>query len=506
MAQAYRNTRLFVVPESSEGTPVSPTSGGQALPVQPDLTMSPGVETLESAELRGSIGASKPIRGLENPNGSFSVYLKSSGTPGSPNDADLLTASVFGAKEVEATEYDTIAGSTAGTSSTRATLVVDSGEGAQFARGQGVLIQDGANGYSLRAIRSIAGDVLSLNYNLDAAPASGVNLGKSVFYYPSNSGHQPLSIWAYMANGGAVQMVSGSQVSEMSLEASANGLVNTSYTFEGDLFHHNPIEVTATSNDIDFTDDGGAVSATLEVGFFRSPKEAADALAAAMTAASVNTITVEYQNLGADKGKFVVSSDGTTFDVDWASTVDTLGALYGFTADDSGSTSYTSDSAMDLSSPFTPAVDDSDPLTARFQEILLGGFDDFACIQDGVQSLNFSISTEKPRPGNICAESGRGTSFPNGRTVTVDISAIVAQYDMQEFQNLLDNETIEFQYSFGSKTSGNWNPGKCGVLYISDAVVSNYELADSDGVLSMNITLTAHVDADSNGEVYLSFL
>lgn len=510
MAESTRNTRVAVVEEASEGTATSPASGSDFVAVQADISLSPGFETLENAELKGSIGNAKPIQGLESPSATFSHYLVHSGSEGVAPESDLLFKSAFGDSAILGTERDTVGGSTAGTSAARATVVVDAGEGADFERGAGLMIQgptSASGNYDIRCVRSISTDTLSLNFNLDSAPASGIDLGTYVLYKPANTGHIPLSFWAYMANGGATQMISGGQVVEMSIDATANSLINTNFTLEGDKYHMNPMEVTSSSNKLDFTDDGGAKSITALVAqIYRDPHEAASALEAAFDAASVNDITVIFNDRGSDAGKFTVSSDGATFEVDWLSTTDTLGAVYGFTADDTGALSYVSDAVQDYSSPFTPSLDGSDPLTAKNHEVLLGSFSDFECIQDGVQSVNISLGVEKPRPGDICAESGRGTSVPNNRTITVDITAILKRHDADDFKSFRANDNVEFQYAFGTKDGGNWVEGKSGVLYIPDATISSFEMADADGIVVLNMTVTAFVDNSGNGEFYLNFL
>src|SRR5690606_17278141 len=126
-----------------------------------------------------SIGAAAPVLGAEAPALSLNHYLRHSGVEGQEPNFGLLLEGAFGDKSVASTEYDTVANSTAGSSSARAVVKVDSGEGVNFERGHALMIKDQTNGYSIRPVFSISSDDLSLGFNLGNAPGSGVNLGKA---------------------------------------------------------------------------------------------------------------------------------------------------------------------------------------------------------------------------------------------------------------------------------------------------------------------------------------
>ena len=74
-----RKTRAAVVLETVEGTPVSPASGNDFIALQDGFAMAPNIESIENAELQGTIGASAPVPGLESPTASFSHYFRHSG-------------------------------------------------------------------------------------------------------------------------------------------------------------------------------------------------------------------------------------------------------------------------------------------------------------------------------------------------------------------------------------------------------------------------------------------
>jgi hypothetical protein len=92
-------SRMYVVQESTAGTLKSPSSGTEAIALQPGFEMKPDVNIEQNEELRASIGPTKPITGLEKPSASFSHYLRHSGVEGVPPDSHLLLKSIFGSSQ-----------------------------------------------------------------------------------------------------------------------------------------------------------------------------------------------------------------------------------------------------------------------------------------------------------------------------------------------------------------------------------------------------------------------
>lgn len=499
MAEVTRSSRLAVVTEVAEGTPVAPSAGTDYLALQDGFELTPAFNELENAELSGSIGFSKTVLGIEEPSLSISHYLRHSGVEGQEPNFGKLIEACLGDKEVEATEYNTIAGSTAGTASVAGTVVVDAGEGAQFERGQPLLIKDGVNGYQIRCVDSISTDTLSLNFNLSNAPALGVDLGKAVLYKPADGDHPTLSAWLYRGNGGAVELMSGGRSTDMTIEIVAGEFINASFTVEGNSYRFNPVEITATTDSLDFN-DGGAQSITLPVGFYKDPHEAASALGTAMSAVSSDTITVTYSDA---TGLFTTATDGASLAIDWATTTDTLGAAFGYTADDTGSLTYDSDSAYALASPQTPSFDSANPLVAKNNQALFGGIDDISCIS--LASATITVTNTRQNIESICSESGVSGSIFSSREVTIELDALLSPYDADKFKRFRNGETTKFQYVFGEKSGGNWIAGKCGVAYLPTATISEFSLADRDGLVAFNMTLRGFVD-NSQGEFYLGFV
>lgn len=489
---------LAIKKETTEGTPVSPTADTDFIALQDGYSLSPEFDTLENAELTGSIGPAKPIQGFENPTASLSHYIRHSGVEGTaPGFGDLLEAA-FGATVAAGTERDTVAGSTV------SVINVDAGEGVEFERGEALLVKDTTNGYSIRNVLSISTDALTLAQQLSNAPASGVNLGQAVLYKPGES-HPSLSVWDYRANEALVQLAAGMKVTEFGMEASAGELVNGSFSMEGIKAFWDPIEITASNDDLDFDDGGGEENVSVTQKVYRDPHELADAIQAAMDAATADNISVTYSD---STGKFTVASDGGTLSLLWdtgTNTATTIGDIIGFdtSADDTGSTSYEGDNAIDLTAQFTPNFDDSDPLVAKNNEVLLGDADDIVCFP--ARSVSMTMSNAKTDELELCAESGKAGSVITAREVEINIVANLQQYDADQFKRFRTNAKTQFTYNFGTKTNSNWDAGKSVNLFTPTATIESMSVTDNDGLVTLDMTLKVYV-ADGLGEIYMNFL
>jgi hypothetical protein len=497
-----RSSLLAVKPEVTEGTPVAPTAGTDFIALQDDWEFSPSFQTLENAEFRASIGIAKPILGAEEPTASGSHYLRASGVEGqAPNYNDLPKA-WFGSEQVNVTERVTTVGSTV------SQLVLAAG-GSDFPIGVGALIKDGVNGYRVRVSTGNSGNNVPMSFNVPVAPATGVSLGKCVAYLPVDTGHQTLTLWQYLGNGGAVQMVSGCRVTEFSFDATAGELLNASYSFEGIGYFLDPIEITSSTRFLDFTDDDGTWAAQVPVKWYKDPHELADALENAMAAANPGeTPTVIYSDA---TGKFNIKTTGTLLSLLFstgANTANTIATKIGFAvADETGTaatTGYNSDTAQNLASPFTPTLDASDPLAVKFHEVMFGDQDDYACLN--ASAISFSGSLTRRVIESICAESGRLGSVINARESTINLTVLLEQYDADKFRKYREGDKVRFQYSFGTKTGGNWNPGFVGYLFTPSATITSFQITDDDGLATLEMELQPFVETAGVGEIFLGML
>ncbi len=495
---------LFIKKEVTAGTPVPPTSGGDAVALQDGFSFEPTFNTLENGELNGSLDNSAPIQGLEEPTASLDHYIRHSGVEGTAPNYDELLEGVYGAKVVASTEFDVIGGSTAGTATAAATLVVDTGEGVNFERGQAVLIKDGINGFSIRNVKSVSTDTLTLNFNLDAAPALGVNLGKAVLYKPASS-HPCLSLWNYRGGGHSIDLISGGLVTSAAISVTAGELINGSFSVEGIEYSFNPLTVDATNDGMDFNDGGGEENATITQKTYKDPHDLAAAIESSMDALTADVITVTYSNI---TGKYTIATDGGTLTLLWdtgSQTATTIGDLIGFdtSADDSASTTYTSDNAIDLSRPFTPTFDSTNPLVAKDNEVFLGDFADNICFK--VNTLTYTLTNTKTNKDEVCATTGRAGSIATAREGTVELTAYIEQFDVDKFKRFRTNETTEFAFNFGTKVGGNWEAGKSVNIYIPTAKISSYTMDDLDGLVVVTMTLTSFGESGL-GSQFLNFL
>jgi len=121
-------------------------------------------------------------------------------------------------------------------------------------------------------------------------------------------------------------------------------------------------------------------------------------------------------------------------------------------------------------------------------------------------TVNFTIDTPKADILSVCAASGKQGSIIQSRSVTITVSALLEQYNASEFEKFRTGTEVKFQYSFGQKLGGNWIAGKCGALYCPTATISSFAVSDADGLAQLDIELTAFVNDNGDGEVYVSFV
>lgn len=389
-------------------------------------------------------------------------------------------------------------------------LILTAG-GADFAeKGRFVLLKDTANGYQIRPIDSRSNNTLTPGFNFDAAPTAGAKCGMQVNFAPASSGHPSFSVWRFLGDGGGIEAMAGAKTLSVQIDINAGEYINTAYQFEGTAFYFDPIEIGATDIKLDFEDDDGDHAATIEAKIYRDPHELATALQTAMRALqTTETATVVYNDKGASKGKFTISCTGTTFELKWqsgANTANTVGDKIGFTisADDTGSTSYTSDTAQDWSKYQTPSYDDADAVVAKDMELFIGDADDNTCFC--ASTVSISVTNEKSNIECICSSSGIQGSIYNSRTVTANVVGSMERHDADIWSRMRNNEETKFLVNFGQKSGGNWEGGKCGSFYMPTCTVEDFQHGDTDGVVSVEFTVKAFVNAEAEGEVFMGFV
>jgi hypothetical protein len=188
-------------------------------------------------------------------------------------------------------------------------------------------------------------------------------------------------------------------------------------------------------------------------------------------------------------------------------TANTIGTKLGFAvaADDTSATSYISDNALSFVAPHTPLFDSTTLLVAKNMEIMIGtSATENDCIQ--VSTLDWSMSTPKTNIDSICAETGLDSTIINERTNEITFNALLNKYDVAKFKNFVENETVRFQFTFGSKTAGNWDAGKSGALVLRKGKITSYEIVDTDGRFELTATISGFNNDSSNEEIFLGFI
>jgi hypothetical protein len=484
--------------ESSSGTLIAPSATTQFVPVRPGAAMAYEVEELENEELLNDIGAAKTFKGKESVSGEHAAYLKHSGVEGQEPQLGIMYESIMGDKTVNATEYNTVA------SSTTTVVKVDTGEGAQFYKGQALLIKDGTNGYSIRNVSSISSDDLTINFSLANAPGSGVNLGKAITYKPAATGHPTYSAWYYGGNGFFTQAAAGCTTSEVSMEFPANGFAEVTFSYEGTKYYFNPIIISSSNKYLDITDDTGTIAVAVAEGQYRNPIELARAIESAWDAATTETVSVSFSN---STGKFTLSSGSSVLSLLWnsgANAANSIGTTIGFSvaANDTGSTSYVADNAISYAAVYTPSYDSVDAIIVKDCELLIGSQTDNTCVC--ANSVSITISKEVEDVDCICEETGTQEKIAVGRTVEMQVSAVMSKHEARFFDNLLNNTTISTMLNAGPKSAGNWVAGKCVNIYLQNAVVSSFS-TEGDSYIVANMTIRGFVSS-SDKDCFINFV
>lgn len=496
-----KSTVVSLMVETTEGTLKRASGATKFVPVRDGFTMSPAMDQLSNNERKASIAAGKTQTGAENPTVSMPFYPRGSGVAGTQPMHGPLYQACFGAVDVETVEYDTVA------SSTVSAVNVDTGEGANYRKGQPLRVQYTDRSHAVRAVHSISGDVLTPAFDLPASPGSGISLGKAITYYGANQDHPTLSVVEYGGNEGFVEAVAGLRVTSLGITLEAGQYADGTSTLEGLAFHWNPLEVTSSKRYFDWTDDSGTYAAAIDVDDY-DPYEVCDALNAAINAtASTEPPVWSYDDA---TGKFSVVGTGTLLTLEWntgANTANTIGTLLGFSvaADDSGTaatTGYTADNALSYAAPYTPTYDSPDLIVAKNQSVMIGDHDDYA--EFDASRVTIQVSQTRGVKGSIVAESGRGGSRITGRATTVQVQALLDKHNVDWFRRYRSNADTRFQLTFGQKEGGNWVPSETLMFYLAHSTVSELALEDLEGQYALNMTLTGYAPEDSSGEVFFA--
>lgn len=494
-----RTSALALIPEVTEGTLVRPSSGTDFVAIQEDVVITPVVEEIPNPELKASLSPSESQIGNQDPTGGFSHTLRHSGVEGTAPGYRQVLITLFGQEDDAGVERDTVGGSTV------SAINVDTGEGAERIRGEGMLVKHAANPYEIAVVDSVATDAITPLFNLQNAPPISTLLGEAITYSMLNTGHQSLSLWHYLGNqaNGALAAMSGSRVTSATISFVAGEIINVTYGLEGKEYYFDPIEINSDDTYLDFVDDGGTHAAQVTAQEYQSPHDLATELQRAMnTVQTAETHSVTYSD---EDGKFTIAtSTSALLSLEWntgTNAANTIGDAIGFStaADDTGATTYESDSAQDYSTSVTPTFDsDSQPLVAKHTELFIGSSaSDNVCINNSDVQVTFTLPIRKE--SDACQRSGRGDSIINGRETEITVTGALQNYHAGWWNKLINNTTVRMQYNFGTRTSsGSWNAGKSGALAFPQCKVVSFEPIDNDGQWDFNLTLKPFVGSGNS--------
>ena len=486
VAISNRKSILTIKKESVKGE-IEASTKADATAIQDGFEMSAEFGELESEELSGSLGAAKGDIGAEAPTASLSHYMRGSGVEGEEVDFGLLLEGALGGKTAApAVEPTTTAGSTTEVLKTAGA----------FERGQAVLVKDGANGFNVRNILSVAGMDKSLAQILKTAPATGVKLGRPVLYKP-NDEYPAFTLNLLRGDGGAREVMTEGYITEASLEATAREYFNGSFSFAGRGYFFNPVIVLGSETFEVDTDE-----VTLRKGQYKDPHDFAAMVQSVIRGAGNDKDeTVTYDD---KTGKFTIKANAA-FQVDFSGAgQDAAGKLLGFGAtDNSAATEYTSPNAINLSLDGALDYDPQGPVVAKNVEILLGDKEDTECFN--ASSMTATITNTRAESLDMCSESGGGESRISERVIEIEMSALLQKYDVDKFRRFREGESTMFTANFGSKRGGNWEPGKVVNLFSPTAAIKSFGISDADGLAQLDITLRCY-SQDGLGEFYVNTL
>lgn len=506
MAELTRKSLVAVVKETTAGTLVAPSSGSNFITVREGYSVTSAQDTLDNDELSPSVGSKAPVLSFERPESELPIYLRHSGTEAVRPKWDVLLEGAIGSVTAAPVQSVTDAGSTAGTATVAGIVKVTAG-GSNYPRGAALLVKDGTNGRNIRNVSLQTSNDLTLNFNLSAAPAAGIGVGRPIFFAPSDT-PPSYSIWDYRGNRGAVQAQAGMKVSEFAFSAESAGFLESTASYQGTSFYYNPIILAATDTKLDFNETGPTLrAATIAAGAYKDPHALAEAIQTAMNDVATDAITVTYSDT---TGKFTIASAGALLELLWntgANAANTNGDKIGFStaADDTGAVTYTSDNAMDLTAPFTPVADaNTDPIVVKNAEFTMGSFGDFGCA--GIRSIDATVSNTLGDVPDFCEVSGLAEKLLSKRKVSIEVVLNERQYDVSKFKSFRAGSDVALMFNAGVKSGGQWVEGRNFNFYVPQAKISEYNLDDADGVVVINMTIIPYVTAAGLAEIYANLI
>jgi hypothetical protein len=150
---------LYVTEEVTEGTPVAPSAGNEAVSILADgFELNGEKELVERSNLTSSIAKALPRVGIKSASGSVGVEAKAALVAGAAPEADLLFYAALGGKKTLSSTVTT--GTSHATNSIKLTLGADS----NFVAGDIIMLKDSNLGYHLTPISAVVSSVAATNF------------------------------------------------------------------------------------------------------------------------------------------------------------------------------------------------------------------------------------------------------------------------------------------------------------------------------------------------------
>ena len=502
-----------------------PTKGEDFIALQADLVVAQNNTTEENLELKNSLTPGKTTKTGSAPTVNLSHYYKGSGTEGTNPEIYPFLESLMGANRVATTERTTTAGST--------TSVLKCANATEFLPGDAVLVKDGVNGWGMRPVLSVTGTTdVNLAFPLDAAPASGVKMGKCSTFFPRNS-ELPVFDFTHFLDGGkaGAEYVANCRTDSISITANPSTGMNCSFSCSGPNYKPNPSDlqsqvyfIDGTNNKFKITDGTNETLVSIPENEYRvtstTPAETlANALQTAIRGVSgrnsltTANYTVTYST-ATEKYTFAKGGSDTQIGFDFNISVGDITPYLGFTSRTvakADSIVAPNKSAPDTSSKLfrvTPLFDQSVPPSGVSQYVFVR--DKSAPVGSQVLSLDcstfsFNVTNASTTIPSLARDSGQLATFVSSRTGTFQFEAPLEPYDSTWFNRFDQSTSLEACFVWGVRENGNWKPGNCGIIYSPTCSVSDYSTPSSNSIFTVNATLSLF-SSGTESPLYLNFL
>jgi len=81
---------------------------------------------------------------------------------------------------------------------------------------------------------------------------------------------------------------------------------------------------------------------------------------------------------------------------------------------------------------------------------------------------------------------------------------LLSKFDVKIFDKLKQNKSLSAMLNLGPKSGGNWVPGKCGNIYLSNATVTQHNISGDD-IVVVEVAIKGYVTSTLK-DVYVNFV